>query len=205
MYAVREIMNTQTGERYSKVVISSKFNFSKLESGTYVTGIDDCMNIKVCISDSLFGDKKWYSLPDIDNLIDDIDKGFLGFDLDNESFFSDLMNSIGNGAVLTLKVAYEGYSDEEIKKTLRYKFVGFDIDNFGRVTRIPSSAVKDGVLIIPSELKRLSSLVECVGGNNYNKISISGSNFDIDDSDSFIGLSRLSFSLGDSIKVVRRE
>lgn len=205
MYAVREIMNTQTGERYSKVVISSKFNFSKLESGTYVTGIDDCMNIKVCVSKSLFGDKKWYRLPDIDNLIGDVDKGFDGFDLYDESFYPDLMNRIGNGAVLTLCTVFEGYSDDEIKKALKYKFIGFDIDKFGRVTKVPASAVKDGILIIPDELKRLASEVKYTGGSiTYDTISV-GCNFDIDDEDSSHGLSWLAFRAGEDRNIITRE
>ena len=205
MYVVREIMNTQTGERYKGLVMSSTFHFNKLDSGTLITNTDACKYLKVCVSDSLFGDKKWYTIPDINNLLEDINKGFIGYNLYNNTHHSDLMNSIVNGAVLTLNVAFEGYSDEEIKKVLRYKFVGFDIDNFGRVTKVPASTVKDGILIIPDELKRLSSKVQYTGGSiDYDTISV-GCNFDIDDEDSSQGLSWLAFRFGRDRNIITRE
>ena len=205
MVRVKEIVDSETGEKYIRLVIGSFTTLGSPMGGVYCVGLDKCSNIKVCIRDISYDNDKWYTVLELFDLIDSTGLSLLGFKINrNIKDIHRIMEKIERNCEVVIGTVFEGYSDDEIYKALRYKFLGFDFDEYGKVSRIPKGQVKGGVLYIPSILRRFSFTLEYEGRDRFHTISVC-KDFDSKDRDSVNGMYKLITWFETTAILVRRD
>lgn len=205
MVRVKEIVDSETGEKYIRLVIGSFTTLGSPMGGVYCVGLDKCSNIKVCIRDSSYGNDNWYTVLELFDIIESTGLSLVGFRINrNIKDIHRIAEKIERNCEVVIGTVFEGYSDDEIYKALRYKFLGFDFDEFGKVNKIPRGHVKDGVLYIPSILRRFSFTLEYEGRDRFHTISVC-KDFDAKDTDSFNGVYRLKTWFGGIAVLVYRD